>query len=429
MPEPFRADVPLQRIGKYEIIKEVARGTTGTVYLSHDPYFRRDVAIKVYHPTTPADPIRHRVSRQMFLSEAHLVGLLQHPHILPIYDAGEEEGHCYIVSEFVYGARTLATYCREDNLLPPDAVVEIAYKGARALAYAHSRGVIHRDIKPSNLMLNVQSELRIIDFGIALGPNGIGSSIEGIAGSPSYMSPEQVQSASLSNRSDIYSLGAVMYELLTGVRPFRGANLAKLMHQIVYATPAPIHTLRDGVPEELESVVMTALSKDPEKRYASGQDLAAALTGVHQKFRAQVDQVDQQEHFARLRRLPFFHEFSHAEITEILRASDWEVHEPGTDLVREGEIEDRFYVTIEGALAVHKDDALIGILGAGDCFGEAACLSGARRQATIRAEGPVTVLRVSSTRLEQASPACQLHFNKVFLRSLVSRLQGAPKRD
>ena len=216
LPATFSPEPALRRIGKYEIIKEVARGTTGTVYLSHDPYYRRDVAIKVYHATSPEDPVRHRVARQMFLSEAHLVGLLQHPHILPIFDAGEENGRCYIVTEFVYGARTLATYCREDNLLAPDTVVEIAYKCARALAYAHSRGVIHRDIKPSNLMLNVESELRVIDFGIALGPNGMGSGIEGIAGSPSYMSPEQVQSASLSNRSDLYSLGAVMYELQIG---------------------------------------------------------------------------------------------------------------------------------------------------------------------------------------------------------------------
>jgi serine/threonine protein kinase len=424
-----REGLSAQRIGKYEIIKEVARGTTGTVFLSHDPYYRRDVAIKVYHPTSPDDPLRHRVARQMFLSEAHLVGLLQHPHILPIYDAGEENGRCYIVTEFIYGARTLATYCREDNLLTPEAVVEIAYKCARALAYAHGRGVIHRDIKPSNLMLNVESELRVIDFGIALGPNGTGSGIEGIAGSPSYMSPEQVQSAELSNRSDLYSLGAVMYELLTGTRPFRGPNLAKLMHQIVYATPPPIHTLRDGVPEELEAVVMRALVKDPEQRYASGHEFAAALTRVHQKLRVEGDRLDRQEQFATLRRLPFFHDFSHAEIGEILRASDWEVHPDGTELVRQGEVEDRFYVAVDGRMAVYKDATLIGHLGAGDCFGEAACVAGARRQATIRATGPVTILRVSSTRLEQASPACQLHFNQVFLRSLVRRLQGFPSRD
>lgn len=424
LPPAYAPEPALTRIGKYEIIKEVARGSTGSVCLSHDPYYRRDVAIKVYHPSAPEDTVRQRVSRQMFLSEAHLVGLLQHPHILPIYDAGEENGRCYVVTEFIYGARTLATYCREDNLLAPDTVVEIAYQCARALAYAHARGVIHRDIKPSNLMLNVASELRVIDFGIALGPNGVGSGIEGIAGSPSYMSPEQVQSATLSNRSDLYSLGAVMYELLTGVRPFRGSTLAKLMHQIVYATPPPIHTLRDGVPEELEAVVMTALVKDPAQRFASGNEFAAALTKVHQRLRVDGDQLDRQEQSTVLRRLPFFHEFSQAEIGEILRASDWEVHEDGAELVREGDIEDRFYVAVEGQLAVFKDGVRIGHLGAGDCFGEAACVVGARRLATIRAEGRVTALRVSSTRLEQASPACQLHFNRVFLRSLVGRLQS-----
>lgn len=413
-----------ERIGKYEIIKEVARGTTGAIYLSHDPYYRRDVAIKVYYSSAGEDELRQRVYRQMFLSEAHLVGLLQHPNILPIYDAGEENGRCYVVTEFVHGARTLATYTREDNLLPPDTVVEIAYQCARALAYAHGRGVIHRDIKPSNLMLNVQSELRIIDFGIALGPNGVGSGIEGIAGSPSYMSPEQVQSASLSHRSDLYSFGAVMYELLTGSRPFRGPNLTKLMHQIVYATPAPIHTLRDGIPEALESVVMTALNKDPQKRFASGQEFAAALSRVHQGLRTQGDGVDRPDQAVILRRLPFFHDFSHSEIAEILRASDWETYSDGSELVREGEVEDRYYVAVDGRLSVSKNGTTIGRLEAGDCFGEAASVTGARRLATIIADGPVTVLRVSSARLEQASPACQLHFTKVFLRSLVHRLQG-----
>ncbi len=174
--------------------------------------------------------------------------MLQHPHILPIYDAGEEDGHCYVVTEYVHGARTLAAFCRADNLLRVDDVVEIIFKCAKALHYAHSRGVIHRDIKPSNILLTQDGDVRIIDFGIALVADSDMSRIEGIAGSPSYMSPEQVQSHELTNRSDLYSLGAVMYELLTGSRPFRAGNLAKLMHQIVYATPAPIHTLRRTSP-------------------------------------------------------------------------------------------------------------------------------------------------------------------------------------
>jgi serine/threonine protein kinase len=247
------------KIGKYAVIKEVGRGSTGVVYLSHDAYYGRDVAIKVYNMDTGGDEERARIARKMFLSEAHLVGMLQHPHILPIYDAGEENGHCYIVTEHVHGARTLAAYCRPDNLLRIDDTVEIMFKCAKALHYAHSRGVIHRDIKPSNVMLTQDSDVRIIDFGIALVQDSDISRIEGIAGSPSYMSPEQVQSLDLTNSSDLYSLGAVMYELLTGQRPFRAGNLQKLLHQIVYATPPPIHTLRKDVPEELEAVVATAL--------------------------------------------------------------------------------------------------------------------------------------------------------------------------
>src|SRR5882724_1493600 len=142
-----------ERIGKYPIINEVGRGSTGTVYLSHDSYYGRDVAIKLYNMDTGGDDERARVTRKMFLSEAHMVGMLHHPNILPIYDAGEENGHCYIVTEHVHGARTLATYCRPDNLLRVDDVVEIMFKCVKAMHYAHTRGVIHRDIKPSNIML------------------------------------------------------------------------------------------------------------------------------------------------------------------------------------------------------------------------------------------------------------------------------------
>ena len=274
-----------EKIGKYVIINEVGRGSTGVVYLSHDPYYGRDVAIKVYNMETGGDEERADVARKMFLSEAHMVGMLQHPNILPIYDAGEENGHCYIVTEHVQGARTLVAYCRPDNLLRVDDAVEIMFKCAKALHYAHGRGVIHRDIKPSNIMLTTDSDVRIIDFGIALVADSDISSIQGIAGSPSYMSPEQVQNAEITNRSDLYSLGAVMYELLTGFRPFRAGNLSKLLHQIVFATPPPIHTLRKEIPEELENVVATALQKDPDKRYKSGLDFAAELTRVHQKLR------------------------------------------------------------------------------------------------------------------------------------------------
>jgi serine/threonine protein kinase len=421
------AKIP-ERIGKYPIINEVGRGSTGTVFMSHDPYYGRDVAIKVYNIEAGGDDERARVARKMFLSEAHMVGMLHHPNILPIYDAGEENGHCYIVTEHVHGARTLSAYCRPDNLLRLDDVVELMFKCAKALHYAHSRGVIHRDIKPSNIMLTTDSDVRIIDFGIALVADSEISRIEGIAGSPSYMSPEQVQSLELSNRSDLYSLGAVMYELLTGVRPFRAGNLAKLLHQIVYATPAPIHTLRSDVPEEIENVVAVAMQKDPERRYQSGLDFAAELTRVHQTLRQRNARIDQQEQFSLLRRLKFFHEFSHAEIHEVLRASHWQQYAAGEQIVKEGEMDDRFYIIVAGNCAMERHGERIGLLSSGECFGETSYVLGAKRTATILAADDITVLKVSSTLLEQVSASCQLRFNRVFLRSLISRLQSTELR-
>jgi serine/threonine protein kinase len=424
-PKPASARKTPERIGKYLIINEVGRGSTGTVYLSHDPYYGRDVAIKVYNIDSGGDDERARIARKMFLSEAHMVGMLQHPNILPIFDAGEEGGHCYIVTEHVHGARTLAAYTRADNLLRVDDVVEIMFKCAKALHYAHSRGVIHRDIKPSNIMLTQDSDVRIIDFGIALVADSEISRIEGIAGSPSYMSPEQVQSLELSNRSDLYSLGAVMYELLTGSRPFRAGNLAKLLHQIVYATPPPIHTLREEIPEDLENVVATALLKEPEQRYKSGLDFAADLTRVHQKLRQRYARMDQHEQFSLLRLLKFFHDFSHAEINEVMRASQWQDYAAGEEIVKEGEMDDRFYIIVSGTCSVERNGKSIGLLSIGECFGETSYVLGAKRTATIRAAENVTVLKVSSTLLEQVSASCQLRFNRVFLRSLISRLQNA----
>ncbi len=164
--------------------------------------------------------------------------------------------------------------------------------------------------------------------------------------------------------------------------------------------------------------------KDPAQRLASGASLAAELTRVYKDLRQKYDSLDNQEHFDVLRTLTFFHEFSHAEIWEVLRASDWHDYKDGEDIVREGEIDDRFYIIVTGKVEVQSNGNNIGNLGNGDCFGETSYVRGAKRQASIKADGAVTILRVSSTLMEQVSSSCQLRFNKVFLRSLIKRLQG-----
>ena len=295
------------------------------MYLSHDPYYGRDVAIKVYNIEAGGDDERARVARKMFLSEAHMVGMLQHPNILPIYDAGEENGHCYIVTEHVHGARTLSTYCRADNLLRLDDVVELMFKCAKALHYAHSRGVIHRDIKPSNIMLTNDSDVRIIDFGIALVAGSEISRIEGIAGSPSYMSPEQVQSLELTQ-----PLGSVFA---------RRGDVRAAHRACARSAPAtsPSCCIRSSMrrrrrfircartcPRRSRTWWRWRCRRIPRAAIGSGLDFAAELTRVHQKLRQQYSRMDQQEQFALLRRLKFFHDFSHAEIHEVMRASHWQ---------------------------------------------------------------------------------------------------------
>jgi serine/threonine protein kinase len=416
-----------ERIGKYYVVHEVGRGSTGTVYLSHDPFYGRDVAIKLYHATT-ADDAEGRNARRMFLGEAKMVGKLQHPNVVPIHDAGEEDGRRYVVTEHVHGARTLSQYCRTGSLLPIDQVVAIIYKCAKALHYAHSRGVIHRDIKPSNILLTQDGDVRIVDFGIALVADSDVSRLEGVAGSPAYMSPEQVQGLDLDARSDLYSLGAVMYEMLCGQRPFRAGALGKLLRQVVQMPPEPLRGIRPEIPEELEAVVHRTLMKDPAERYRTGSEFAAELTRVHQRLRAIQSEIDDEERFAVLRKLRFFHDFSHAEIREVMRAGVWCEVQPGEPVLRPGDIDDRFYIVVSGSVRMLRGGEIVGTVPTGGCFGEAGYGEGSRRENAVEAHEPVTLLKVTATLLEQASISCQLRFNKVFLRELIGRLQRGQKR-
>ena len=221
-----------------------------------------------------------------------------------------------------------------------------------------------------------------------------------------------MQSLELTHHSDLYSLGAVMYELLTGIRPFRAGNLVKLLHQIVYATPPPIHTQRKDVPEELEEIVAQAMLKTPDKRQKSGSDFAAELTRVHQRLREQNARIDQQEQFDVLRRLRFFHEFSHAEIWEVLRASAMQDYPAGEEIVKEGEMDDRFYILVNGKCLVERHGKTLGAIDSGDCFGETSYVRGARRTATIKAE----------TRGVRA--ARELHAARTGVRRLPAALQS-----
>src|SRR5690606_31386260 len=237
------------------ITRELGKGGSGTVYLCHDPYHQRDVALKLYANEASLSEEQQRVRKRLFFNEAHLAGMLQHPNILPIFDAGEEDGKCYIVMEYVRGGQPLSAFCQPQNLLPVQKIVEIVFKCAKALDYAHRKGVVHRDIKPSNILMTADGDVRIVDFGIAHNPVAELTPMAGMVGSPSYMAPEQMREEQVTNQTDIYALGVLMYELLTGKRPYYGENLSALVHQVLYATPIPVHRLRAEVTEMLEHIV------------------------------------------------------------------------------------------------------------------------------------------------------------------------------
>ena len=255
-----------QKMGKYELRREVGRGSMGVVYEAFDPYIGRLVAVKVAIADALRQPDSGERFRKMFFNEAHTAGMLRHPNILDIFDAGVDREKCYIVMELIEGADTLKSYCRADNLLPLNQVAEILFRCAKALDYAHRQGVIHRDIKPSNLLLTRNLEVKIADFSIAhINRTDLSTTMPlGFVGSPRYMSPEQIQEDLITSQTDLFSLGVVAYELLTGKHPFGAESFSRLIHRVVNEEPTPLASHRPDLPPVVQRFVQKALEKQPE---------------------------------------------------------------------------------------------------------------------------------------------------------------------
>jgi len=247
------------RIGKYPVVRELGRGATSRVYLGRDPFANRDVAIKVVRAEAEVDTETRRRFDRVFLNEAALVGRLVHPHIMQIFDADATDEHSYIVMEYIEG-QTLEHYCDIARLLPVERVVEIAFKCSLALDFAHRHGVIHRDIKPANILISAANDIKISDFGAAKLDSAEHTLLQGI-GSPAYMSPEQVLEKELTQQTDIYSLGVVMFQMLTGRLPFVASNKASLLYQIVHIESVSPSVHRADLPRALDAVVMKAMAK------------------------------------------------------------------------------------------------------------------------------------------------------------------------
>ncbi len=424
----------MDKIGKYSLIHEIGRGATATVYLGHDPFAQRDVAIKIATPAALRHAERGTLYTHLFMNEAALVGRLVHPHIVQIYDAVVAEELCYIVMEYVAGG-TLEACCQAQTLLSPERIVEIVFKCSRALDFAYRSGITHRDIKPANILFSgddpSRGEIKISDFGAALVDGPERTQVTGI-GSPAYMSPEQVKELPLDHRTDIYSLGVVMYQLLTGQLPFQASSNYSMVYQIINSEPLPPSSLRTGIPPVIDAIVARAMSKDLETRYASWADFSHDLAQAfrQKQFGSKRRGFADTEKFDLLREMPFFADFADAEIWETLHFSRWSRVAQGEAILNDGDEGDYFCFLVEGELKVTKNGRILNLLTAGDCFGEMAVIGKGPhlRGADVVALTEAKIVRVDGAALQQASETCRMHFYQGFLEVLAARLALANAR-
>jgi len=390
-------------IGRYDIKNKLGQGSMGVVYLGVDPYIKRKVAIKISRPYIDHQDDEAQKYRSLFFTEAQSAGRLLHPNIVAIHDVGMHQNFYYLTMEFIDGS-TLKDFCSKDNLLPISKVVEIVFSACHAIDYAHGRGVVHRDIKPSNMMLTKSGDIKITDFGIAHIQTDR-SYTQGIIGSPCYMSPEQIQDKPVDYKTDIFSLGCVLYELLTGEKAFPGDNHFAIMYKISHGKPESILKIRPEIPPILDKITRRALAKDTGIRYQTGMDFAyelrvalRGLTGTIKKSKVEdvVDYVHQ---------VPFFADFDRDQVKSILKSSNLVKVPKGKVLVSEGEIDDSFYIILSGKAVVRKDKKNIAIISRGECFGEMAYLAGDARAATVLAGTDCTLMKISATLLERSSEA------------------------
>ena len=419
-----------QRIGKYEIRTKLGQGATSAVFLGFDRFAQRQVAIKMVLPEVLHDAERGRLYRHLLINEASLAGKLNHPHIVQLYDAVVNDDEGYIVMEYVSGG-ILEQYCSTQFLLPIDRIVEIIFKCTRALDYAYRQGVTHRDIKPANILMGDGTNIKVSDFGAALFTANDRTQVSGV-GSPAYMSPQQVREMPLNQQTDIYSLGVVMYQVLTGRLPFQATNNYSLVFQICNVDPAPPSSYRHDIPPALDAVVARAMQKSLELRYQGWDEFAHDLAQAfrNRQLAERKQPFTDSEKFESLRKLRFFEDFSDVEIWEIVRFSDWDLVAPETYVMRDGEPGDFFCFLAEGEVRVVKRGTTLTVLATGDCFGEMAVIGrgGGTRTANVVTQSPAKIITIRGETLRRASEVCRMHFYSAFLCVLSERLALANAR-
>ncbi|MCL2590360.1 MAG: serine/threonine-protein kinase [Betaproteobacteria bacterium] len=417
-------------IGEYRIVREIGNGATATVYEAKHPGFPGSVAVKHirFGDSTKDGAKLNRRLLKLLRAEKAVAQRLDHPNIIKIHEVVAGRKQAYVVMEYFSGT-TLEQYCSFEHRLPVHRVTGIIFKCCMALDYAYRQGIVHRDIKPANILIDEKDDVRITDFGLAL---NVDKSIEADStfimgvGSPAYMSPEQVKNYPLNQKTDLYSLGVVMFHLLAGRLPFRAANQAQLVYKIINTDPPLASHLNPDVSEQMDVVIRKAMEKDLYSRYKNGaefaKDLSAARFKIFDEDDAQLDTV----HFSMLRRQAFFTEFDDVELWEVLRISVWRNVSGHVRLIKEGDTEQRFGVLLEGRVELSIAGRRVMELGSGTIFGESAWLDRINHRQTMSAVSlePLTYLEINPAALMLATEEVQEAFRHE-VASVVTHRLGA----
>jgi eukaryotic-like serine/threonine-protein kinase len=433
LPAPELEDLPAL-IGKYRVLARLGEGATSEVFLCHDDFLDRKVAVKRVRASALADTQDARYHERFFAAEAALAGRLQHPNVVQIFDAVADPRAPYIVMEHVEGS-TLRPYCRADQLQPLALVVELGFKCAMALGYVFRQGLVHRDVKPANILAVLKdgaiADVKITDFGSALNMRSDVTQVYRV-GSLAYMSPEQLDGSVLDSRADIYSLGAVLYHMIAGRPPFDAQEQAALVNQIYHHQPTPPSALRANVSPGLDAVILMALAKRPEQRHAGWEEFAQALSALianREVPRGHLQGVLDSERFTLLRSLEFFSAFGDVELWEVVHRANWQRFGFGHALYRRGEEGRDFHILAQGEVEVHRDGKKVATLGSGTSVGEMAYLAPSpelrRHSAEVVVSQPCTTISFTPETLAQVGPECRHRFDDAFIRVLVRRLHAA----
>lgn len=424
---PFKAlsiSVP-EAIGRYRLGDRIGSGTCGVVHRAMDEVLGREVAVKL-SPIGEAHVSTGKVpgAQRAYQTEIVAAGRLTHPNIVTVHDAGQFDELNFLVMEIIEG-RSLKEFGKGRTLLPKHLALSAVAECCQALDYSHERDILHRDIKPANIMLANNGDVKLLDFGIAVGLTGSGGLMRQgpTLGTPNYMSPEQILGDELTPPSDFYSLATVLFELLTGRQLFKAKKVKDLFRVVVHQQAPRLSDVCPELPLELSDVLARALQKKPSLRFQSGKAMRDALLPFVEQFRIVEQRPPAQQQFIKeLQQQSFFLSFSDVEIAQLLELVTVRSFAPGEVLLRPGNVDRRLLILTDGVARISEEGQLLAVRGEGDCIGELGFINGVPETRETVAVTAGSALEVTSDSLSELPPKVHLHYYRFVSEILAARL-------